>query len=151
MSASGKATAEHGCEPDRRRLEHLTLTLQGLRLLIPRAKGDEEGRGMELGIPRCTPKPYLLKAPATILLAAPVTVAAHLAVLATDPLRATAGPNWRQYRLSNHGFVLRRRSPAHHQVVLRRTGYGGAAGARAPPPRPRLPHSGGEGGLGSGE
>ena len=35
MSASGKATTEHGCEPDGRRFEHLTLTPEVLRLLIP--------------------------------------------------------------------------------------------------------------------
>ena len=32
--------------------EHLTLTREGLRLLIPRAKADQQGRGAELGIPR---------------------------------------------------------------------------------------------------
>jgi hypothetical protein len=32
--------------------EHLTVTPEGLRLLIPRAKGDQAGRGAELGIPR---------------------------------------------------------------------------------------------------
>jgi integrase len=32
--------------------EHLTVTPEGLRLLIPRAKSDQAGRGAELGIPR---------------------------------------------------------------------------------------------------
>jgi integrase len=32
--------------------EHLTVTAEGLRLLIPRAKTDQQGRGAELGIPR---------------------------------------------------------------------------------------------------
>jgi integrase len=32
--------------------EHLTFTPEGLRLLIPRAKSDQAGRGAELGIPR---------------------------------------------------------------------------------------------------
>ncbi len=32
--------------------EHLTYTAEGLRLLIPRAKADQQGRGAELGIPR---------------------------------------------------------------------------------------------------
>ncbi|RAI54672.1 site-specific integrase [Roseicella frigidaeris] len=32
--------------------EHLTLAPEGLRLLIPRGKGDQEGRGVELGLPR---------------------------------------------------------------------------------------------------
>ncbi|WP_165982902.1 tyrosine-type recombinase/integrase [Dankookia rubra] len=32
--------------------EHLTVTPEGLRLLIPRAKADQQGRGAELGLPR---------------------------------------------------------------------------------------------------
>lgn len=32
--------------------EHLAFTAEGLRLTIPRAKGDQEGAGVELGIPR---------------------------------------------------------------------------------------------------
>ncbi|TDH58239.1 hypothetical protein E2C06_33670 [Dankookia rubra] len=32
--------------------EHLTFTAEGMRLLIPRAKSDKEGRGAEIGIPR---------------------------------------------------------------------------------------------------
>ncbi|MDO9714211.1 tyrosine-type recombinase/integrase [Paracraurococcus lichenis] len=32
--------------------EHITLTPEGLRLLIPRAKTDQQGRGAELGLPR---------------------------------------------------------------------------------------------------
>ena len=32
--------------------EHLTFTADGVRLLIPRAKGDQAGQGVELGIPR---------------------------------------------------------------------------------------------------
>jgi integrase len=32
--------------------EHLTFTSEGVRLLIPRSKGDQEGHGAELGIPR---------------------------------------------------------------------------------------------------
>ncbi|MDO9713106.1 DDE-type integrase/transposase/recombinase [Paracraurococcus lichenis] len=32
--------------------EHITVTPEGLRLLIPRAKTDQQGRGAELGIPR---------------------------------------------------------------------------------------------------
>ena len=32
--------------------EHVTFTAEGLRLLIPRAKGDAEGRGAEIGMPR---------------------------------------------------------------------------------------------------
>ena len=32
--------------------EHLTITAEGLRLLIPRAKSDQAGKGAELGIPR---------------------------------------------------------------------------------------------------
>ncbi|MDO9713687.1 tyrosine-type recombinase/integrase [Paracraurococcus lichenis] len=32
--------------------EHLTMTPEGLRLLIPRGKTDQQGRGAELGIPR---------------------------------------------------------------------------------------------------
>ena len=32
--------------------EHLTITPEGLRLLIPRAKTDQAGRGAELGLPR---------------------------------------------------------------------------------------------------
>ncbi|MFC7478114.1 site-specific integrase [Dankookia sp. GCM10030260] len=32
--------------------EHLTVTPEGLRLLIPRAKSDQQGRGAELGLPR---------------------------------------------------------------------------------------------------
>ena len=32
--------------------EHLTFTPEGLRLLIPRAKSDQQGRGAELGLPR---------------------------------------------------------------------------------------------------
>ncbi|WP_043344829.1 site-specific integrase [Belnapia moabensis] len=32
--------------------EHLTFTADGLRLMIPRAKGDQEGKGVEIGIPR---------------------------------------------------------------------------------------------------
>jgi integrase len=32
--------------------EHVTFTADGMRLLIPRAKGDQEGEGARLGIPR---------------------------------------------------------------------------------------------------
>jgi hypothetical protein len=32
--------------------EHLTFTPEGLRLLIPRAKGGQESKGVELGISR---------------------------------------------------------------------------------------------------
>ena len=32
--------------------EHITLTAEGLRLLIPRAKGDQTGKGASIGIPR---------------------------------------------------------------------------------------------------
>jgi len=32
--------------------EHLRFTIEGLRLLIPRSKGDQEGQGAEIGIPR---------------------------------------------------------------------------------------------------
>jgi len=32
--------------------EHVTFTAEGLRLLIPRAKGDQAGKGASLGIPR---------------------------------------------------------------------------------------------------
>ena len=32
--------------------EHLTFTADGMKLLIPRAKSDKEGRGAEIGIPR---------------------------------------------------------------------------------------------------
>ena len=32
--------------------EYLTFTPDGLRLLIPSTKGDQAGRGVELGIPR---------------------------------------------------------------------------------------------------
>lgn len=34
------------------RREHVTFTADGLRLLVPRSKGDPEGRGEEVGIPR---------------------------------------------------------------------------------------------------
>ena len=32
--------------------EHITFTADGMKLLIPRAKSDQEGQGVELGIPR---------------------------------------------------------------------------------------------------
>ena len=32
--------------------EHITFTVDGMKLLIPRAKSDQEGQGAELGIPR---------------------------------------------------------------------------------------------------
>ena len=34
--------------------EHITFTTEGLRLLIPRAKGDQTGKGASIGIPRGT-------------------------------------------------------------------------------------------------
>jgi len=36
--------------------EHLTFVHEGVRLLIPRAKGDQEGEGAEIGIPKCDRK-----------------------------------------------------------------------------------------------
>ena len=35
-------------------VEHITWTVDGLRLLIPRSKGDQEGQGQEIGIPTGT-------------------------------------------------------------------------------------------------
>src|SRR4051812_44321886 len=32
--------------------EHVVFTAEGLRLLIPRAKTDQEGQGAEIGVPR---------------------------------------------------------------------------------------------------
>ncbi len=32
--------------------EHVTFTADGMKLMIPRAKGDQEGKGVEIGIPR---------------------------------------------------------------------------------------------------
>jgi integrase len=32
--------------------EHVTFTADGMKLMIPRAKGDQEGKGIEIGIPR---------------------------------------------------------------------------------------------------
>jgi integrase len=102
--------------------EHLTLKADGLRLLLPRSKGDPEGEGVEIGIPKG-------KHPETCPLRA---LEAWLS--ASD---CQYGPVFRKVDLWGNIEPHRLHPDAVRQILLRRAGL---AGLTVPPGERLSPH-----------